>query len=166
MSGGARGDTVLNRLPELAVAGLLLAIGGVVVADSWRIGAGWADDGPRAGYFPFYVGCALVAVSGWTLARQLWTWRTDTQPFAERSQLAQVIAVLLPIVVFVALVYPLGLYVPAALLIAYFMARYGRYRWRLTLPVAIGVPMLVFLVFERWFLVPLPKGPLERWLGF
>ena len=24
----------------------------------------------------------------------------------------------------------------------------------------------VFAVFERWFMVPLPKGPIEQWLGF
>jgi len=27
------------------------------------------------------------------------------------------------------------------------------------------VPLVLFLVFERWFLVPLPKGPLEAFLG-
>ena len=30
---------------------------------------------------------------------------------------------------------------------------------------SIAVPIVFFLVFERWFLVPLPKGPLEHWLG-
>jgi hypothetical protein len=24
----------------------------------------------------------------------------------------------------------------------------------------------VFVVFEMWFLVPMPKGPLEAWLGY
>jgi hypothetical protein len=28
------------------------------------------------------------------------------------------------------------------------------------------VPLALFMLFERWFLVPLPKGPLERLLGF
>jgi hypothetical protein len=28
------------------------------------------------------------------------------------------------------------------------------------------VPLTLFMMFERWFLVPLPKGPLEAWLGF
>jgi putative tricarboxylic transport membrane protein len=28
------------------------------------------------------------------------------------------------------------------------------------------VPVVAFLVFERWFLVPMPKGPLEAWLGY
>ena len=33
-------------------------------------------------------------------------------------------------------------------------------------PVAILVPVALFLMFEVWFLVPLPKGPIEQWLGF
>jgi hypothetical protein len=24
----------------------------------------------------------------------------------------------------------------------------------------------VFLIFERWFFLPLPKGPIEEFLGF
>jgi hypothetical protein len=28
------------------------------------------------------------------------------------------------------------------------------------------VPVALFLMFEVWFLVPLPKGPIEQWLGF
>jgi hypothetical protein len=41
----------------------------------------------------------------------------------------------------------------------------GRYNFGLTLGVAIGVPVLAFLMFEKWFLVPLPKGPIEELLG-
>ena len=63
------------------------------------------------------------------------------------------------------MIFPLGIYIASTLLIAYFMRRYGKYRWRLTAAVSVGVPLLFFAVFERWFLVPLPKGPLERLLG-
>ena len=41
----------------------------------------------------------------------------------------------------------------------------GRYRWITVLLVALGVPVVTYIMFERWFLVPLPKGPLEDWLG-
>ena len=51
-------------------------------------------------------------------------------------------------------------------LIAYFMKRHGRYGWPLTVAVSIAVPIAFFLLFERWFLVLLPKGPLEAALGF
>jgi hypothetical protein len=30
----------------------------------------------------------------------------------------------------------------------------------------VVVPLVVFVVFERWFLVPLPKGPLEALFGY
>jgi len=32
--------------------------------------------------------------------------------------------------------------------------------------VSVGVPVAIFVLFEIWFLVPLPKGPIERMLGF
>jgi hypothetical protein len=31
---------------------------------------------------------------------------------------------------------------------------------------SLSIPVAIFLVFEKWFLVPLPKGPLEAWLGY
>ncbi|MGV2435793.1 MAG UNVERIFIED_CONTAM: hypothetical protein LVT10_13745 [Anaerolineae bacterium] len=49
------------RSIEIAVALVLMALAAVVIADSLRIGAGWADDGPQAGYFPFYIGLAMLA---------------------------------------------------------------------------------------------------------
>ena len=42
----------------------------------------------------------------------------------------------------------------------------GRYGWVLVLAISIGIPIVTFVVFERWFLVPLPKGPIEEFLGF
>jgi hypothetical protein len=32
--------------------------------------------------------------------------------------------------------------------------------------VGVGIALVLFIVFERWFLMPLPKGPLEAALGF
>ena len=28
-----------------------------------------------------------------------------------------------------------------------------------------ALPLVTYFMFERWFLVPLPKGPIEDWLG-
>ena len=161
--GAAR--SVGTRWPELGVAAFLMALAGLVIADSLRVGIGWADDGPRSGYFPFYIGLLLMSASGWILLSQLWRWRRDSPVFTTRAQLAQVLAVFWPMLLYVALIFPLGIYIASALLIAYFMLRYGKYRTAITLPVSVGVPLLFFLVFERWFLVPLPKGPIERLLG-
>ena len=60
----------------------------------------------------------------------------------------------------------IGIYVASAVYIGAFMRLQGKYRWPATLGVAVGVPAAIFALFELWFLVPLPKGPIERLLGF
>jgi hypothetical protein len=60
----------------------------------------------------------------------------------------------------------LGIYIASVGLIGYFMVRHGKHKLALTAAVAVGVPVLFFVVFERWFLVQLPKGPIEAMLGF
>ena len=158
-------ESVRTRWPEVAVAVLLQALAVLVIVDSLRVGVGWADDGPRSGYFPFIIGALLFASASWILVTQLRQWRTDTAEFAERAQLRQVASMAVPIALYVAAIALAGLYVASFGLIAWFMVRHGRYRLPATAAVAIGVPLAAFLVFERWFLVPLPKGPLEAMLG-
>ena len=164
----ADGDerVVGSRWPEVIVAALLVALAVLVIVDSRRVGIGWADDGPRSGYFPFYIGLLLLASSATVLVKTLLSWRRLDETFAERGQIAMVLAVLLPMTVYVGAIAALGIYVASLLLIAYFMRRHGRFGWGLTAAVSVGVPLVFFLIFERWFVVPLPKGPIEHWLGF
>jgi putative tricarboxylic transport membrane protein len=158
------GSAVGARWPELLVALFLMALAALVIADSLRVGTGWGDDGPRSGYFPFYIGLALLGASGWTALQAVRRWRV-VQAFAEREQLRSVLAILLPMVVYVGVIALLGIYLASLLLIAYFMVRHGKHGIAVTAGVALGVPLAFYGVFERWFLVPLPKGPLEALLG-
>jgi len=162
---GAEAGAVATRWVEVAVALGLMALALLVIVDSLRVGSGWADDGPKAGYFPFYIGLILLGASAWTVVTQLRRWHR-LEVFAERAQLRSVAAVMGPMVVFVALIKVIGLYVASALLIGWFMHRHGQHRLATKLMVPVAVPLVVFLVFERWFLVPLPKGPLEALFGY
>jgi len=155
-----------RRIPEAGVALLLLVGGLIVIIDSLRVGIEWADDGPRAGYFPFFIGALLAFSAGWILLQALLGWRKESKLFSQWGELRDVMAMLVPTTVFIAAVPFLGLYVPGALLIGYFMHRHGNFGWLTTVLTAIGVPVVFFLIFERWFLVPLAKGPIEAWLGF
>ncbi|MBB2484594.1 tripartite tricarboxylate transporter TctB family protein [Mitsuaria sp. WAJ17] len=154
------------RWVELITAALVLAFALLLVWDSLRLGTGWADDGPQSGYFPLRIGLGLALCSAWLLMQQLRSWSATTQRFVEAGPLRDVAAVFLPTVAYVALIPWLGIYVPSALLIAWFMRRQGGYGWTRVLPVSAGVALLAFVLFERWFVQPLPKGPLEHWLGF
>jgi hypothetical protein len=41
----------------------------------------------------------------------------------------------------------------------------GKYPWWKVAAVSIGTIVVFYLVFEIWFKVPLPKGPVESLLG-
>jgi putative tricarboxylic transport membrane protein len=152
------------RAADLATAAILVLLGGIVVFDSLRIGIGWGTDGPRSGFFPFWLGMILIVASV-TIGLQAWR-RASTTPFVTREQLRPVLKVLWPATLMVILITPLGLYVASALYMAFYMRWVGRHGWIAVVLCALGIPVLTFVVFEMWFLVPMPKGPLEAWLGY
>jgi hypothetical protein len=153
-----------QRQVEIGVVAATALFGIVVMLGSMQVGIGWGVEGPKAGFFPFYVGLVIVIASGVNLIRVL----SDTKPdwvFASWSQLRAVLSVLLPTAVYVGSLPYLGIYLTSMLLIGSFMRWLGRYSWVTTLAIAIGIPVVIYLTFEKWFLVPLPKGPIEDWLG-
>ena len=166
MSDSSAKDGVPSKIVELAVALLLVSVGGIVIADSLRLGAGWSSDGPQSGYFPFYIGAILVTVALVMAGKTLATWRHHQDSFASSTQLGLVARMFIPIVLFVATLSVIGIYFAAALYIAIFMRWQGRFSLAWCALVSIAVPCVLFLLFEIWFHVPLPKGPIEQWLGF
>jgi hypothetical protein len=155
------------RWVELVVALLFVAVGLVVMIDSVRVGITWAEDGPRAGYFPFYIGCILALAGAYLSVTTIARWKKRAgEIFVRWDQLKPVLTVLVPTIVFVGLIATIGIYVASALYIALFMLWQGKFRILPALVVAVGVPVALFLLFEVWFLVPLPKGPLETLIGY
>ena len=152
------------RAADLTTALVLMAGGLLVIWDSLRLGIGWGTDGPQSGFFPFWLAmcllasCALIAGQAWRRARG--------KPFVTRAQLRPVLTTLLPSVGFVVLVQWIGLYVGTALFLGFYMRWIGRYGWVPVILLGVLFPVLTFVVFEKWFLVPMPKGPLEAWLGY
>ena len=162
----APGD-IATRWAEFCVALLLVVVGAVVIIDSLRVGIDWADDGPRAGYFPFYIGCLLTFAGLYVTVETLLRWKKiGNATFVTGERLKPVLLMLLPSVAFVVLIAWLGIYVAAFIYIGAFMLWQGKYGWLPALAVSAGLPLVLFFVFEKWFLVPLPKGPIEHMLGF
>jgi putative tricarboxylic transport membrane protein len=164
-SGGEDGG-LSRRSADIVVALILLGVGALVMKDSIRLGFGWGADGPQSGYFPFYVGLLIVISSVGTIAVNLVNWRKRRVVFVRAAQLRDVFKVLIPTVVFVGLIGVLGMYVATALFIAGFMRWLGKFGPSTIVLVALLVPFALFLLFEIWFLVPLPKGPLEDYFGY
>ena len=152
------------RAADLATAAVLMALGGLVLFDAVRLGYDWGSDGPKSGFFPFWLAVAMLVACGLIVLQAL-RQRTD-KAFVTREQLRPVLAVLVPATAMVAITEVAGLYVASALYIGFYMRWVGRHRWLTIVILALGIPIATFVIFERWFLVPMPKGPLEAWLGF
>mgnify|MGYP002630240331 CR=1 FL=1 len=147
------------RSMEIIVAGMLLAFGLTIAVASYRLGAGWAEDGPRAGYFPFYIGLIISISSLITLVRALRHRGPKSEAaFVERGQLKLVLAVLVPALVYVLVIQWFGIYLAAAIYMTVFMVWLGKYAWWKALLMGILVGTCAFFMFEIWFQVPLHKG--------
>ena len=164
-SHGLRGAGPTQRSVEIGVTLAMAVFSLIVIAGSLQVGIGWGAEGPKAGFVPFYVGLMILGSSIVNLGAVL-AERSDHRLFAEWGQLAKVMSILVPTSIYVAVIPWIGIYVASVILIAVFMRWLGRYGWSLVAAISLGVPLAVFLVFERWFLLPLPKGPIEEFLGF
>ena len=154
-----------DKTAEMVVAGFTFVLGAIAMYDSWRLGARWAEDGPQTGYFPFYVGLIICIASAVNFIRGLLISKKDNGTFVEVGQLKLVLSVLVPSAVYVVLVGLFGIYASSTVYIAFFMLWLGKYPWWKAALVSIGTSVFFYSVFEIWFQVPLPKGPIESLLG-
>lgn len=153
-----------TRTLEIITAAFFLALGIVVMWDSQRIGAGWGSDGPQSGYFPFYIGLLMTLATVANLANALR--QKKTASFVSRPRLKLVMAIFLPCLVYLGVMQMLGLYVSSAIFIAVFMRWQGKFSILKSVLTGLGTSVVLFLMFEIWFKVPLLKGPLEAALGY
>lgn len=156
-------SAVSNRSMEIIVAAFTFALGMLVVTDSLRLGTGWGDEGPKAGYFPFYIG--LIICIGSVINVVMAVRDRASGSFVSSGQLKDVLRALVPMVLFAGLIGFLGMYLAGAIYIAFFMRWIGKYSWAKVAAVSLGTIIGFFLLFDRWFKVPLVKGPLEALLG-
>jgi hypothetical protein len=154
-----------HHLVEVGVAVLSLCFGALVLIGSLNVGINWGVEGPKPGFFPFYISLFIIVGSVVNLV-QVWSGaQAKRRLFSSWTQLRRVLSVVVPTVIYVAIVPLLGIYVASALLIAVFMIALGGYNAWITAPIALGVPAVTYIVFERYFQIALPKGPVEMWLG-
>ena len=160
----AGGSGPTHRGIELGVAIVMIAFGALIITGSLKVGIGWGDEGPKSGFFPFYLGVVIIMASIANLATSFM--QDPHKVFADWSQLLQVLSVVIPTTVYVFVIPWAGIYASSLVLIAVFMMWFGRYGAGLSAGVSIGVTVATYLMFEKWFLVPLPKGPIEDFFGF
>ncbi len=153
-----------TRNVDIVVSLLILALAVLFGWDAVSIGASWSDDGPQAGYFPFYLS---IIMGGGALYGLVAAIREKSRgSFVTREQFSRVMQVFVPTVVFCILTQFLGLYVASFLLVGGFMWWIGDIAAWKSILVAFVFTIVMFLTFEIAFNVIMPKGPLEAAFGF
>src|SRR3954467_5539230 len=91
-----------QRTVEMGVALFILALGAIAMIGSLQVGIGWGAEGPKSGFFPFWIGLLVVLASVVNFVRALAI--SPAKLFAEWSQLAEVRKVVIPMAIYVAAV--------------------------------------------------------------
>lgn len=152
---------------EVACAVILLFLAGAVALEAIRLDIGWGDIGPKGGFFPFWLAVILGLSSLSVLIQTMSHWhQAKTKSFLAREQRNLLLTVLVPIGLVIPLMATVGFYLTAFVYLFLYIWWTGSKRLWVNLTISIVFPVAIFFIFEKWFLIPLPKGLLEAYLPF
>jgi hypothetical protein len=154
----------MHRAEVWTALGLVVGAG-ILVREALRLPISWTSTGPGAGFFPFWLAAGAAVCSILILIKSARRAnRGPSEPLVPPGAWRPLLIVFLPMVAIVLLMGSLGMYLGGALYLGGYMWFVGRHRPAQVVLVSVLVPLGLFLIFERWFLLPMPKGPLLEYL--
>lgn len=140
-----------GAVSNLVTAAVVVVLGVAVLLGSWALGTGTARE-PGPGTWPLLVSIVLVVLG----VALLLNFRrvSDAEKFSGSSWL--VLAGIVTMVVFVALISVIGFEIPSALLCFAWLRFLGREGWRMSIITSLGVVVGFYLVFVAALAVPIP----------
>ncbi len=147
------------RMVEIVFALMCIVFSIFFMIGSVKLGAKWTPEGPESGYFPFYIFLMMFISSTVVLYESLVIYKKNpVEPFVEKNAFKQVLCILFPAIAFLLGVSLIGIYVTSMIYIAVFMMWIGKYAYWKAIFIGLSVGVILYLMFEMWFQVPLPHG--------
>ncbi len=148
------------RKADIIVAFFFVAVGIIVIVDSVRLGFQWESSGPESGFFPFYLGVGTLICSAVVLFKGFKEFKKKGagERLIPAGALKPILWVLIPSAVMIILTEFVGLHIAAAAFLAFYMRAVGKIGWVTVALVSILLPISLYVVFDRLFLIPLPTG--------
>ena len=138
-----------------------MVLGLYVITSGVRLGFGeWRDPGP--GFIAVVSGAVLLFLSALWLVMTLvkkWGLEPTKRFFAESDSYKRVLLTLLSLVIFALLLDWVGFMISTLLLLVFLFRAIEPQRWKLAIPLAIGITILCVIVFQLWLQVQFPEGP-------
>lgn len=113
---------------DLAASAVFFALAVFVMIEGNRLGAGWDQRGPEAGFFPFWL-AVLMAFGAIAVFIKGVRKRSSAPFFEKRQEVVDLVKVGTPIVAVIIAMPWLGIYITTWLYIWLFAWWYGGFRW-------------------------------------
>jgi hypothetical protein len=154
------------RRAELACALAIVAFAAIFGWYAQELPIGWVKgEGPGGGFFPFWLsvimGTVAVAVGVQEFLKTPAP-RQAAERFFTEGGLRQVLLIAIPGFIMVALIDVISTYLAAMIFLFYYTRLVGKHSWPIVILVTVAVPVGIFLLFEKFLLIPLPKGYLDE----
>jgi hypothetical protein len=148
----------MRRLETLTALGLI-AVSVIVMVEALRLGAGWGDTGPLGGFFPFWLAVTLGLANLWILVKaRLRPGSPGVAKPLAAGAVRRVLTTFLPMVGAFLLMELVGFYLASFFYLLVYTRLTGGQSWTASVTVSVLFSAAAFVVFGRWFLMPLPKG--------
>ncbi len=157
----------MQRADRIVAIGLILVCLGVAWKSTELPVGILPKEGPGGGFLPFWLSLGIAGVSMIVLLESLFFPHRNKSTgegsgiFMSREGLHDLMRVGLPGMIMILLIGIISVYFSSAIFIFYCLFVVGHHKLRTSVAVAIGVPVVVYYIFEKFLIVPLPKGYLE-----
>ncbi len=153
------------RTAELLMAIMMGAFSIYLMYKSAELSIGWIEDeGPGGGAWPFWLATIMLI----SCLGILYNWFRKHGPIASSNKiyiephvLMDVAAVAAALIVTVGLFSFIGIYGALPLFLVFYLRVLGKHSWRLTIILAVVIPVFIFYFFEITLKIILPKGITE-----
>lgn len=143
------------RRPETFFVLFLLVLGVGISTISWGYGFGSLNK-PGPGLYPFFIGLAIAIFSLFILIAEF---RADpVEPALDRAGVTKLVFMTLTFSLWIVAMPLLG-YVVVTLLATYAFCKIMKLEgWRKPLAVSAGTTLFIYLLFDHWLYIDLPRG--------
>jgi putative tricarboxylic transport membrane protein len=148
------------RRADIFVGLGMMLVGIIALGDAVRLGFGWGIAGPAAGFFPFCLGLGTLICTIFIVIKAVKTYRKDGpgKPLIPEGGLTQILWILIPAIGVVLLTELIGLHLATIFYLAFNVRVLGKMSWVNVALISILVPVSMYIVFDKVFLIPLPLG--------
>jgi len=150
------------RKANIWLAVFLFVIGLITIYDAIRLGFRYDPTmGPGPGYLPFYLSLGVLIGTSIIIYKGLKKLKEGPgKPLIPEGGLKPILWVLIPSTVMVSIIPLLGLHIAAMVFIIFYMKAVGKIEVYKCLLVGLLFPVVLYIIFDRLFLIPLPQGML------